>query len=206
MRCRSVWHIRLALAGALLNASPASAKEDKQVVALLAMTPKDFADRVSVKDDELEPAVVMTTANGFQYKVGLFKQVTADVFLRAFLDRKTLRARYQIYYSVTYQARSWAFIEQANYIGSKGLETQPVVKIASDVSCGRYGCSFVETVGVDISEDDLRWLASRYQPATDNPMKVRFKTKASGDVETSILPAEAAGLLQRIDAYTVKVN
>lgn len=193
--------LKLAPLALLLIPTPALAKKDKQIEKLLRMTPDDFAEKVTIQNDELEVAATITTAKGFKYKTGFMNPARADIFLRAFVHKETGATIYQAYYSVTYRGDTWAHIRSANYQTEGGLKSSDVDDIASDVSCERRYCLYMETIGLDLKESDLRWLAGRYKAKTDNPMRIRLKTQNSGNVDTSIMPAEAAGLLSRVDQF-----
>lgn len=199
---------KLTLVSALvLNPAIATAKDkpNKQVRKLLAMTPQDFAKKVLLDDDDLEITATLDTSKGFQYKSGIFGQKRADVFLRAFVDKTDGTTLYQVYFTVKYDARDWAYLERANYTGPDGLRTTDITQIGSDVGCSAYTCTYLETVGFQVSEAQIEWLAGRYKPNTDNPMKIRFKTRIGVDVNTSVMPAEAGGLLARVEEYRAKM-
>ena len=73
--------------------------------------------------------------------------------------------------------------------------------VGSDVLCYRGRCRYLEAVTVDLDIGTLRWLGDSYAPNQDNPMRVRFKTRAGVNFDTAMMPAEARGLVERVDAY-----
>ena len=185
--------------GTMVISTPALAqKKDKQLTKLLTMTPEDFAKKVTVEGDELDPAVTYDTSQGFQWKGGLFAQSSADVFLRAFVVPNSQDALYQVYYQVTYRGSDWANITSVSYLTSDGLKTADVRQLGHDVECSSSDCGYLEVVAFDIDRSDLVALAETYTPQTDNPMRIRFRTQRGSNFDTNIMPAEAAGLLQRI--------
>ena len=183
-------------------------KPDKQFVKLVALAPEHFRDTASIKDDSLETTAVITTLNGFQYKAGLLGIVNADAFIRAFVDKSTGKARYQIYYYVIYYGKGWNFLERVNYETPSGPATKELTVISRDVgSCSQYiGCQHIETVGFDVPEDLLRKIASTYSPAPSVESavawKFRFKSKSGQDFDMLLTAAEVSGALMAVDAYT----
>lgn len=178
-----------------------AAKTDRQLERLVAMTPAQFAQKVSVQDDQMEVVATLSTEPGFKYNVGLLSLASADIFLRAFVNKTSGTTNFQIYYSVTYPAASWPNINRANLMGPDGLRSMEVTKVGSDVSCYRGTCRYLEAVVIDIDIRTARWLAQQVLPGTDNPMRVRFKSQSGEDFDSAIMPAEAAGLVDRVDRY-----
>ena len=189
-----------------LISSGASAKESKQITKLFSMTPEAFASAVLVKDDALETSVALNTSKAFQETHGLLKIVWSDIFLRSFIDKSNGSTTYQVYARLLYVGPSWPRFERANFaLPNRAVNSVELVKINSDVDCSlsQYssGCSYVETVAFEITENDIKSLAITYSPTARNAMVIRFKGQSGVDSDMSLVPAEAAGLLKVTAEY-----
>lgn len=178
---------------------------DPKMLALMKAPPEHFRDTVTIKDDSMETVVTFTTVNGFQEKRGLLGIVWNDNFIRAFMDKKTGTVSYQLYQTVMYEG-DWRFYTSVNYETPEGLESAELVKIDSSVGgCSGYRsqCTLRETIGFPIGAQLMKEIADKYKPGSVSAWKFRMKSKAGQDWDDGVLPAEAAGLLQAIDAYKV---
>lgn len=195
------------MALALLGAVPAFAqqKPTKQQERLLAMTPSDFASKVSIADDDMELVATLSTENGFQEKHGLVGVVWNDTFMRAFIDKKTGVAKFQLVERISYVASTWRFYNFVNYEAHGGLASTELTKIGSNVDCVMSnimgGCTYTELVGFDISEWLADRIASYYAPSQMVGWKYKFKAQAGQDFSDAMTPAEVAGLVQRVAEY-----
>ena len=181
-------------------------KIDKQAKALFSMTPGDFASKVQIKDDALEPVVTFSTVDGFQKKDGLLRMVNQDLFFRAFLAKKDRSVRFQVYASIVYMGK-WQFFETVNYETGELPESKAVTPISREVlSCsGMGGCMYTEHVGFQVPEDLLRKIAEKYNPQVISVWRVRFKAKTGTDWDLMVSPAEIAGLLQAVDNFKSRI-
>lgn len=197
---------------ALIGAAETNAEQKKlpkQVRALLAMTPSDHQAKVTLEDDDMEMTANLHTLNSFQEKHGLLGIVWNDIFLRAFVDKKTGETSYQVYFTYRGNAQTWPRLNQVNYEGPSGLQNANLDRIASDVDCtgSRYiGCTYTEVVGFDAPEPFLREIASKYQTdqLSGGAWKMRFKGQSGLDVDEVLLSAEVSGLLMAVDQYKVQ--
>lgn len=197
------------LAPALVNimlamSSPASADShtDKAAKVALALTPDHFRSTAKVSDDSLDTTATITTEAGFQDKRGLLGIVWNDNFLRAFVDKKTGTATFQVYQRIAYSG-DWRFYQQVNYETPDGPEAAEVTSIARDViGCSAYGgCTHDEAFGFEVPETLLRRIATLYQPGAALGWRFKYKAKAGDDWQDGMLPAEIVGMLQVVDAY-----
>lgn len=190
-----------------LTASGATAadKLPKQLQRLLAMTPAEFEKAAAVKDDALEVQATITTQPAFRETRGLLKIVWNDNFLRAFIDKKTGKATYQLYQRITYNAPSWKFYKLANYETPTGPESVEVMELGRDVDCSSSrlmgGCTYTETIAVPVKEELLRTIAGLYVPNQQDAWRFRFKAQSGEDFNDGMMPAEVAGMLAAVDGY-----
>jgi hypothetical protein len=197
---KKLWFL---MAAGILSAGSAGhsaeKKMPKQLGKLLAMTPVDFRNAVSVRDDSMETSATFTTEQGFQEKRGLLGIIWNDLFLRAFIDKKSGRATFQLYARLRYVAPSWRFYRSANYETDTGLQSVETTKLGTDVDCQNSrllgGCTYNEDVAFDVPEPLLRTIASKYSATTPGAWRIRFKAQAGQDTDDGLVPAEVAGLL-----------
>lgn len=169
---------------------------------LLAMTPADYAEKTTVDGDDLDTVISFSTHEGFQEKRGLLGIVWSDVFLRAFADKQSDERAFQVYAQIVTQGSEWPRIRSANYETPDGPKRVDVDNIHSDVSCsgGSYGgCTYYETVTFTIDREFLELIGSSYEPGGRNAWRMRFNSQTGQDVDLFVMPAEAAGLLQKVD-------
>ena len=201
-----------ALVGAaILMVSPVLAeekpvKESKALKRFRALTPESALAVVSAKDDDLEVSATFTTQAVFQEKQGLLGLVPFDVFLRAFVDKKSGVTRYQVYISSFYMGSEWAFWSLANYETPDGPKSVDLDILGRDVgSCSQYmGCQHTEVVAFDIDEALLRAAAAMYKPGELQGWKFKIKGKSGVERTDGLSAAEIAGLLMAVDAYKLK--
>ncbi len=186
----------------LLAASPTIARADA-VQRFQAMTPEAAQRAVTFKDDTLETVVTLTTARVFQEKRGLLGLVPFDVFLRAFVDKATGAARFQLYADIHYTAplaANWNLVNYETPAGPKAVKLNVLDRIRG--RCSRYlGCDRTETVACFVAEAVLRAKAAAYRP--DALVAWTFKLKAQNGEKRidGLSAAEIAGLLRAVDAY-----
>lgn len=163
-----------------------------------------FKNTITIKDDEFEPTVVITTAKGFSEKYGLLGIVWNDAFLRGFINKNTGDKSIQVYVIKNHQGDGWLFPYQVNY--GKPLRTQEVIKIDSDVDCtgSTYtGCTYFEHFAFDVDESELRRIQNE---STEEDFKTKawlFKVKCkSGEDYMEGLPLpEIIAFLEVMDSY-----
>lgn len=177
---------------------------ETQVQEARNQTKEHFRDTASILDDSLETVATITTFNGIQLKSGLLGVVWNDNFFRAFIDKKTGKVTYQLYQAMRYRDKGWRYYNRINYSTPDGVQSQPAIIISRDVDCtsSQYsGCKYEEHVAVNLSEDVMRGLASTYSPAKPTALVFKVSSQSGDEFSDGILAAEAAGLLEQVDAY-----
>ena len=194
--------IRWAKAAAILAlavAQPAAARSETRDAARLArMTPAAFQARTTLHDDDLDTAATITTADAFVDRAPLLGLPPDDVFLRAFIDKRSGRTSYQVYVTMRYRGYGWADWRSANYATPAGV--QKIARLR--VSCSRrVPCARSETIGFAMSAALLDASAALYD--ADRAAVWRFKMLAQDGRERAMsLPvAEMSGLRMAVDAY-----
>jgi hypothetical protein len=203
------------LSGAAAGGAPQSADDlryeriepsPKQMAKLQALTPEGVAAGADILDDDLETIATITTVSAYQSNGGFTDRVRSDNFLRAFVDKRTGTVRYQLYQTVSYNYVYRNFTG-VNYAAPNGPQTASVDVIDHAViGCagGPDRCSYKDTLGFDVTEDQLRWVAGQYVAGNSPFWRFKFRSQAGMDWEDRIAPAEAAGVLEAVRRYLIK--
>ena len=201
---RRIIDIGIALLSGLAITSCIATTRESQVETAISLTREHFKNTATIKDDSLDTTATITTVNGFQGKRGLLGIVWDDNFLRAFIDKKTGRTTFQLYQIIYCQGRGWDFFQTVNYQTLTGVESHPVTVIERDVDCRSWrtrGCLYTEHIGFDVDEKLLRTVAADYQSGQRWAWKFKLNAKSGRDYTDGVLPAEIAGLLDKVDEY-----
>lgn len=184
-------------------------KIPKQLSKLIAMTPEDWINKTRLQDDSLEVAARFDTALGFQEKQGLLGVVWSDVFLRAYVNKKSGKTDYQVYFATVTQGNSWPSFNEVNYQMRDDVESTELKKVGSNVDCAlaRYGgCKYYEDVLFIPSREMLDFVAATYVQDAAIAWKMRLKGQSGQTMDMFVTPAEVKGLLMAVDSYKVKNN
>jgi len=194
----------IALLLALSVTGCATTTSESQLQTALSLTKEHFKNTATVKDDFLDTVATITTINGFQEKRGLLGIVWDDNFLRAHIDKKSGKTSFQLYQVIYYQRSGWNFFQTVNFETASGPQSKPLTIIKRDVDCtgSRYsGCTYIEHVAFDVDEDLLRTIAQGYSPGQRAAWRFKFTARSGQDYNDGMLPAEVAGLLEKVDEY-----
>jgi hypothetical protein len=145
------------------------------------------AERTSVEKDDFKKLVTVVSPtvrgvmDGGQY----------DVFLRGWKDLKsrtrTTSDGFQIYVATVHGGR-WHRYSSAWDSGGSQLETR---SLGNDVDCSRYGCSYSEDIGIDVTRAYLE---------AHRGSGLSLKVSGSGGEAVVRVPAGyVAGFLARFD-------
>ncbi len=170
---------------------------------LATMTPAQFQARTTLRDDDLDTIATITTEDGFIKRRPLLGMAPDNVFLRAFIDKRSGRTAYQVYATIRYRGYGWADWQTANYAtaaGPRSVTTQRIARVRASCSRGT-SCARSETVGFRIDRARLGASAALY--VSDLNTSWRFKLIAQSGAERPMLltTAEIAGLLMAVEAY-----
>lgn len=203
---------RLAAIGVFILVQPALAEPNydhvdptpKALAKLQSLTPDAVTKLVVVEDDDLETRAKLSTVNAYRDNGRFTDRVRADNFVRAWIDKKTGAATYQVYQRVNYDGgrRDFQFV---NYASPDGPKTAKLDRIAFETLGCQYGACFSsDTVGFTIDEQFLKAIASQYTPGRSQMWRFKFQASSGFDWQDMISPAEIAGLLSAVDAYRAK--
>jgi hypothetical protein len=184
---------------------PRMSMQEEQSV-LRGLTDTHFRDTTVVKDDSLDVVASFSTENGLDTGGGIPDFFHQDEFLRGFIDKKTGRRQFQLYFTVSYSGPE-RFFNAATYETPSGPQQAVVIVISRNRSCqrvqGTSWCDHAEDLGFALDENLVRSIASRY--GDGDPLKqawhYKFTAHSGYEIAGIILPAEAKGLLERMGAH-----
>jgi hypothetical protein len=180
---------------------------------LFQLDTQHFKDITTVANVQSGSAVEFSTLNG--YRPEKFIGVGwLDSFLKGYVNKKTGKRYYQVYQFISYQGRGWRLYQQVDYETPEGKTSKPLTRYHRELlNCASSrGCTYEEHVVFDIEERLLRKIAelapSRQEKVNTSvkfPVFLYQLSSNSGPKRKYyLLPAEAAGLLERMDEYIVK--
>jgi len=167
------------------------------------LTETHFRETATVKDDDLENVATISTVYGWQSQPGIIAGRLSDTYLRAFIDKKSGHTEFQVYTWLRYPG-DWRDYQQVNYQTVNGLRTAALTTIGHtgvDCSLHAVGCIYMDQLGFDISERDLRQLHSAYGSMPSHPWRFKLKAVNGADFDAEITIAEIGGLLSKVDEY-----
>jgi hypothetical protein len=184
---------------ALASSPVAAEKLTKADRIAIASSPEQVAAKVEVKNEPLDIVISVSTEPFTPKKLSGWNPYGADKFLRAFIDKKTGTAKFQIYFWTSYLGNDWQFLTALNYETPAGPVQAKAERLSGDVSCGRIGCNYMEHLIADIPESILREASQGAEAGTDDQWGFRIYAKQAEPLTTSFLKTEIAGLLIVVD-------
>ena len=184
-----------------LGASQALAAEKltKADKLAIASSPEQIAAKAEVKNDDLDTTISISTEPFTPKKLTIFSPHGSDKFLRAFVDKRSGKTLFQIYFWTSYLGRDWLFLNGLNYESPAGPVSAKAERLAGDVTCGRIGCNYMEHLVAEIPEAVLRSVSAGAQAGTDEQWAFRIYAKQAEPLSTTFLKTEIAGLLIAVD-------
>jgi len=174
---------------------------EKRAKKLAKLSPQHFAETATVQDDDLETIATITTSDGFIWRGGFTSRVKADNFLRAFVDKKSGEALWQLYQTVNYNV-DWRRFTSVNVKFPQGLERRDIDIISRDVVSCAYGtCAYRETIAFSLEEEELRSLLSSTTDPKTAFFRFKFNAQNSLDWTDDISLMEIQGALMAVDNY-----
>lgn len=189
---RTIMRAAAAIALTLPTAGFAGDKLTKAERAAIDMAPEQIAAIAEVKNDSLDRLIRISTRPFFEEaKKG------GDKFFRAYIDKKTGDARFQVYAWIRYDGETRDF-DRVNYETPAGLVSEEVHQIDIDVlGCSARYCTYTEDIAFDVPEATLRQIAAGAKAGETWRFKI-FGRFADG-IETEMLKTEAAAILIAAD-------
>lgn len=198
-----IHYIILTLITVLFLGGCATTRE-AQLDTALALDKEHFKQTLSLKDDSLDTVAKFSTVNGFKEKHGLLGIVWDDNFIRAYVDKKTGIATFQVYNSIYYQGYGWKFYNRVNYETPDGPNSKKVTVIDRNVDCTSYrygGCTYNEHVAFTVDQTLLETIVRTYKAGIRTVWKYKIIPKAGEDYKAGLLPAEIAAIVEAVAEY-----
>ena len=180
---------------------------------ILSLDTQHFKDTIIVTEVLSGTVSEFSTLNGYRPKkyVGIG---WLDSFLKGYLNKKTGKQTYQVYQFISYLGRGWRSYHRVDYQTPEGKVSTPLASYHREITncSSSVGCTYEEHVVFDIEETLLRKIAkltsSDQEKLTDRGKVSVFLyhlySKGAHRNTYWLLPAEVAGLLQRMDEYDLK--
>ncbi len=180
---------------------------------ILKLDTQHFKDTVVITDVSSGTVAEFSTLNG--YRPEKFIGVGwLDSFLKGYFNKKTGKRYYQVYQFISYQGRGWRLYHRVDYETPAGKTSKPLTRYHRELlNCASSrGCTYEEHVVFDIEERLLRKiaeLAPASQEKVNSQVKIpvflyQLSSNSGPKRKYWLLPAEAAGLLARMDEYAIK--
>ena len=193
---------KLILAGLLAATLPAVAHaEAHPSKSLLTMTPDRVRAATTVRDDPLEHHADFSTRKAHRQGWALFSRDAHDNHLRAIVDKRTGHTRYEVRTEVRYYGAQRDY-RSAHYATAAGLQKADLTLTRhGEERCAtndfNFNCALTKTIAFELDEGVVRAIAASRDPS----WAFKLKDDTGSDIQSAIVPAEAAGLLQAVDAY-----
>lgn len=208
MMLRSLSALRTALAAAALPLPAAAIEELPRSLARLS--PADFAEQVKIADDPQARAVVLFTREGYTRTRAIKGAHANDVHLRAVVDKHSGAVTWQVWHELMYVGGEKEF-HAVDYVSDGAV--QRVRPLAVDhwldqcpPTDGVGFCNRNTRVGFALPERTVHEIAAAYRAGERAPWRFRFKDARGRDVTGGLAPAEAAGLVQALDAWKSRAS
>jgi hypothetical protein len=194
----------LAIAIPMTTAAPAAAY-DRLPSGLARLSPADFASKVKVVDDPLEPTITLSTDDAYKRGRSIKGAHAEDVHLRVVVDRATRRVSWQVWHELSYMGNQ-RDLASVHYLTGGALERSEIM--AQDnwldqcpPTDGVGSCNQFTLVAFELPAATVREIADAYRPGERTPWVLRFKDKNGRDITGGLAPAEAAGLVHALEAW-----
>lgn len=198
------WRIALYAAASLSLAVGGAQLSAELPKRLLAMTPEDFAEAVTVHDDPVAPEVILSTERA-HVRWSARHAIVNDNHMRALIDRRTGAIRYELHQSMRYwgDRRDYA---RVTYEAPDGLRQAPLTlarhgaDICPNEELGGQ-CSRTKQVAFEIKEPVLQSIATGYAPGSGTGWAFTVEERNGAHWNGAVAPAEAAGLIEAVTSY-----
>lgn len=170
---------------------------------------KDHFKNTVVINEDMGSSVVFSTIRGFQRRQGEQSAVWDDNFLRGFIDKRTRAKTFQVYNVIYYGGSGthsgWRHFMQASYHTAEGMRLTPTKILTETQDCAPlavYGsCVYNEQVVFKVDEAFLKTVADSYSQNHQSAWQYQLIPTTGNQYEDSMVAAEVAGLLARMDEY-----
>ncbi|MBO9519153.1 MAG: hypothetical protein J7493_13895 [Porphyrobacter sp.] len=194
----------LAIVGPLTLATPATARE-RLPSSLAQLSPNDFASRVRIIDDPLEPVIILSSQDGYKRSRSIGGARADDVYLQALINRETGQVSWQVWHELS--MTSERKLDSVEYRGDSGTLQKSGFLAMEDwldqcpPTDGIGSCNHVVRIAFELPDRTLREIADAYRPGERTGWLLRFKEINGQDITSGLAPAEAAGLILALEKW-----
>jgi hypothetical protein len=193
----------LAIVASLVPAAPTIANE-RLPSGLAVLSPSDFASKVLIVDDPLEPAVVLSSRDGYKRGRSIGGARADDVYLEALVDRETGDVSWQVWHELS--MGSQRKLGSVEYMSGGRFEQSRLLAMENWLDrCpptdGIGSCNHFVRVVFELPDRTIREIANAYRPGERTSWLLRFKEADGRDITSGLAPAEAAGLILALEKW-----
>lgn len=198
---------RVATTAALLcaAATPAALAADELPRGLARLAPADFAARIEILDDPIEPAVLLSTRAAHRQGLPMAGGFVEDAHLATEIDRTTGAARWQASFDLVNFARRAEVVVVSYRAGGVAQRAAPRSVTHHLAVCAPGDaadpCHARMRVVIALDEATVREIAGAYRPGSREAWRVGFVDTSGERLTAGLAPAEAAGLLLAVERW-----
>ena len=168
--------------------------------------PGFYKGKLAIDDNPSADAITLSTAAAH---VPESKSYPSMEYLRARIDRKSLKPTVQMVVKETYIDFSYRNPASAKFVSAAGPRSAEATRIDQNVICNlrdllERKCTHQETVSFDIDMDTLRQAAAAYKPGERKAWGFQVVAQSGHTRELSLSHAEFLALAEAIDGVLAK--
>lgn len=172
----------------------------------LRHAPGFYKDKITIADTPGAAAVTLSTAAAH---VPESKNYPSTEYLRASIDRQSLKPTVQIVVKETYIDFAYRNQTSAKFVSAAGPRSVEVTLIDQNMICNlrdlmERKCTHQETVAFDVDMDTLRQAAAAYKPGERRTWAFQITAKSGHTRDLTLSHAEFLAVAEAIDAFVAK--
>ncbi len=165
---------------------------------------QSFFDRtMELKDDDLEVEATLST---FKAHGPMNPEWPRFEFIKASIDKKTLRTSYAIHATHTYEHSEFYTFTNVKFQTPSGPKAAQLLRTGQKVDCSRKQersgkCRYMESVAFLIDEDLFKQIASTFNPEANNKWRFRLSSVNGDDLDRDLVLAEFKAVVDHVEKY-----
>lgn len=168
--------------------------------------PGYYKSKIAIEDSAARSDITLSTAAAH---VPESKSYPSMEYLRARIDRQSLKPTVQIVVKETYIDFSYRNPISAKFVSAAGPKSAEVTRIDQNVICNlrdllERKCTHQETVAFDIDIDTLRQAAAAYKPGERKAWTFQVVAQSGHARDLSLSHAEFLALTEALDGFLAK--
>lgn len=180
-------------------------KESFDAIAL-RHAPAFYKSRIAVEDNPANAFVTLSAAAAHEPESKAYPSME---YLRATIDRKTLKPTVQVVVKETYIDFSYRVATSVKHPSAAGLRTSELTRLDQNVMCNMRDllerkCTHQETVAFDLDLDTLRQAAAAYKPGERLAWKFQTTAKSGAERSLALTHAEFKAMAEALDEFLAR--